>query len=114
MKRMKVNMIFGMALLIAFSMMNCAIRPGTDIESGAARTNLLPESNTPASSEYLLGYGDVIEVKFFNSDQFNETLTVRPDGRISMQRVGDIMVTGKTATELSRLITDSYKKIISS
>ena len=64
------------------------------------------------SPKYQLGFGDVIEVKFFNNERFNETLTVRPDGRISMQKVGDIPVAGLTPTQLSRLITKIYGKIL--
>ncbi|MDZ7330963.1 MAG: polysaccharide export protein [candidate division KSB1 bacterium] len=69
------------------------------------------KSDTVAA-EYRLGFGDVIEVKFFNNNQFNETLTVRPDGRISMQKIGDIVVAGMTPTELSQYITRAYSRII--
>lgn len=64
------------------------------------------------TQRYRLGFGDVIEVKFFNNERFNETLNVRPDGRISMQKVGDILVAGLTPTQLSRLITKIYGKIL--
>ena len=62
--------------------------------------------------EYQLGYGDVVEVKFFRSPQFNETVTVRPDGRISLQRIGDVYVAGMTPARLDRLITQSYNEIL--
>ena len=62
--------------------------------------------------EYRLGFGDVIEVKFFNNNQFNETITVRPDGRITMEKVGDIFVTGMTPSLLDSLITVTYAGII--
>jgi len=68
--------------------------------------------STEPKPEYQLGYGDVIEVKFFNNNQFNEQLIVRPDGRISMERVGDIIVSGLTPKQLSRKIEDAYGTFI--
>lgn len=66
----------------------------------------------PVIPEYRLGYGDVLEIKFFNNSQFNETVTVRPDGRISMEKIGEMMVADKTPDELSKAITNVYSKII--
>jgi polysaccharide export outer membrane protein len=64
--------------------------------------------------EYRLGFGDEIEVKFFNNDVFNETIAVRPDGRITIQKIGDIFVAGMTPSELDSLITTRYAEIIKS
>ena len=63
-------------------------------------------------SEYRLGFGDVLEIKFFNNEQFNETVTVRPDGRISLEIVGDIFVAGMTPRQLDSLITRTYTEIV--
>ncbi|GEM_PF-477950 len=64
------------------------------------------------SSEYLLGFGDVIEVKFFNTPEYNETIAVRPDGYISLQRLGDVYVAGKSTTELDEEITRGYGEVL--
>ena len=62
--------------------------------------------------EYRMGFGDVLEIKFFNNDKFNEIVSVRPDGRITLQRVGDIEVNGMTPSDLNQIVTESYSKII--
>jgi protein involved in polysaccharide export with SLBB domain len=62
--------------------------------------------------EYRLGFGDVIEVKFFNNERFNETVTVRPDGRMALQRMGEFFVSGMTPRELDSLITVRYAEFI--
>lgn len=61
---------------------------------------------------YRLGYGDKVEVKFFNNDEYNELLTVRPDGKITLQLIGDVDVMGKTPTEITQIITDVYAEIL--
>ena len=69
-------------------------------------------ANDSPIPEYRLGFGDVIEIKFFNNERFNETVTVRPDGRISLQRVGDLQISGMTPTQLDSIITETYLQIL--
>ena len=66
----------------------------------------------PSVPAYKLGFGDVVEVKFFNNEQFNETVKVRPDGYISLEKVGDIFVSGMTPSHLDSVITITYSEII--
>ena len=51
-------------------------------------------------TETTLGPGDIIEVKFTYAPQFSEALTVRPDGKIQLQLVGDVVADGKTPEAL--------------
>jgi polysaccharide biosynthesis/export protein len=62
----------------------------------------------------LLGPGDIVDIKFFNVSELNETQTVRPDGKIALQLVGEVNVQGKTPAgvreELMRLYTPELRK----
>ncbi len=71
-----------------------------------------PNARRSVVPEYRLGYGDVVEIKFFNNKQFNELVSVRPDGRITMEKIGDIYVNGMTPSQLDSLITKTYAEII--
>ena len=51
-------------------------------------------------SKVVLAPGDQIEIKFAHSQEFNETQTIRPDGKIEMQFVGEVDAAGKTPAEL--------------
>jgi polysaccharide export outer membrane protein len=62
--------------------------------------------------EYRLGYGDVVSVKFFYNPEFDQTVTIRPDGRITLPLLGDILVAGMTPTKLDEQITEKYSEII--
>jgi polysaccharide export outer membrane protein len=57
---------------------------------------------------YQLGSGDVMELKFEFSPEFNQTVTVQPDGFISLQGVGDMNVAGLTVPELKTKLETSY------
>lgn len=52
------------------------------------------------ASEIVLSQGDVIEIKFPYASQFNETQTIRPNGKIELQLVGEVEASGKTLSEL--------------
>jgi polysaccharide export outer membrane protein len=72
----------------------------------------LPSPEPVQTGEYRLGYGDVISVKFFYDPEFDQTVTIRPDGRITLPRMGDVLVVGLTPTQLDEMITVKYAEII--
>jgi protein involved in polysaccharide export with SLBB domain len=84
--------------------------PETVSTAGALTTGFAVEPDS--MPEYRFGYGDIIEVKFFYNPTFDETLTIRPDGRITLPRMGDVLVVGMTAAQLDELITEKYSEII--
>jgi protein involved in polysaccharide export with SLBB domain len=57
---------------------------------------------------YTIHTGDQLDIKFFYNPELNETVTVRPDGRISLQLVQDVMVSGKTPGDLSKELEEKY------
>lgn len=63
---------------------------------------------------YMIGAGDVLEVKFFDNDRFSRQTIVRPDGRITLEKVGDIFVDGYTPQEVDSIITLKYSRILKS
>jgi polysaccharide biosynthesis/export protein len=69
-----------------------------------------PEANAPISDKtYVIGAEDVLNIFVWNSQPLSGPHTVRPDGRISMPLVGEIMAAGKTPQELESEITDKLK-----
>lgn len=57
---------------------------------------------------YRLRKSDVIEVRFTYSPEFDQTLTVRPDGFVSLKGIGDITAEGLTVSELANSIRHAY------
>jgi protein involved in polysaccharide export with SLBB domain len=68
-------------------------------------------AQTPAATEaYRLEPGDTIEARFFFNPELNDTVQIRPDGRISMQLVGELELGGKTIAEAVRIVQDAYAR----
>lgn len=57
---------------------------------------------------YRIGIGDDLEVKSFYNPELDEKATVRPDGKIALPLVGDIVAAGKTPEELANELTQKY------
>ena len=72
----------------------------------------LDKGSAETVPEYRLGFGDEVEIKFFNNERFNELIAVRPDGRITLERIGDVYVNGMTPSQLDSLVTVTYADII--
>lgn len=55
-----------------------------------------------ASSEYMIGPGDTLQIFVWQHPDVSVTIPVRPDGRISTPLVEDLPAVGKTPTQLAR------------
>ena len=76
--------------------------------SGCGSVNTVTEQPVESSigvvDEYLLGIGDVVAVSVWRNADLSVSVTVRPDGKISVPLVGDLKVDGKSTAELSQEI----------
>lgn len=59
-------------------------------------------------TEYQVGPEDVLEIHVWGDNTLSKVVTVRPDGIISMPVVGDVLVAGKSAPQ----ITDELEKLL--
>jgi len=64
--------------------------------------------------EYRLQPGDVLLLEIHRHEQLNRNLVVRPDGRVTIPFVGDIMAAGRTNRELAAEITVGLQKVYTS
>ena len=60
-------------------------------------------------TSYRIMPGDVLDVRFFYNPELDEKeVAVRPDGRISMQLIGDVEIATKTPEDARKLIEQLY------
>lgn len=66
----------------------------------------------PAEREetYRLGAPDEIEISVLPQAELNRTVTIRPDGKISLPLIGDVFVEGLTPTELSEKLVEKFSE----
>ena len=65
-----------------------------------------PQPVSQAGPEYRMGPEDVIKVSVWENKDLTLDLVVRPDGKISMPLIQDVVAEGRTAVELATTIHD--------
>lgn len=69
-----------------------------------------PESQ--AVEAYRIGVDDVVRVAVWQNPDLNVTVPVRPDGRISVPLVGDVVAGGRTPEEVAAEIKTALEKFV--
>jgi polysaccharide export outer membrane protein len=63
-----------------------------------------PRLTTVTEERYRLQPGDVLEIQYRYSPEFNQTVTVQPDGYVSLEIGGDLKVAGLTIEQTRQTI----------
>jgi protein involved in polysaccharide export with SLBB domain len=67
---------------------------------------------TPTAAAYRLLPGDEIEIRSSYTPELNAAMTIRPDGKISLDTIGELAAAGLTVDELDSVITARYARYI--
>lgn len=70
--------------------------------AGSRISRLEACTNPGEAPQYLIGAGDSLQVFVWRNPELSTTVPVRPDGRLSMPLVEDMIAAGKTPSQLAR------------
>ena len=84
--------------------------PPNGINGDPEAADKVAKSKLVVTSDYYIGPEDVLEVIVWRNQDLSKVVTVRPDGRISLPLVGDIVATGLTPGELTAEIVTRLKQ----
>jgi polysaccharide biosynthesis/export protein len=71
-----------------------------------------PSSAALVRDDYQLSPGDKLRVEVYREAQLSQSLQVRPDGKVTMPLIGELMAAGRTPIELRNQITESLKEYV--
>jgi polysaccharide biosynthesis/export protein len=104
--------IRGVAILVAL----CAIGAAQDKAPASAAAPVAVATARADFAErtprYKIEAGDSFDVSFELSPEFNQTVSVQPDGFVTLRGVGDLKVAGETVPELTQTLKAAYSKIL--
>ncbi len=83
--------------------------PAAAVSSPSSSTSPQLQRRNP---RYQVTDGDILDLNFPYTPEFKQTLTVQPDGFISVRGVGDIHVEGETVPEIEAALRAGYAKIM--
>lgn len=76
------------------------------------RLELVYHFTNPISGDYLLEPGDRIAISFIKTPELNLDQKIRPDGKLSLQYIGDVAAAGKSVEQLTATIKQAYQAIL--
>ena len=65
-----------------------------------------------AADDYIIGAGDVLQVSVWGSPEFSVETPVRPDGKMTLPAVGEVVAEGLTPQQLGKKLEEVIKKFI--
>lgn len=68
---------------------------------GCTAGSALAQPAAASAEVYRIGQDDILQVSVWRSPELSVTVPVRPDGRISVPLVGDVVVAGRTPDEVA-------------
>ncbi len=120
--RSKVGLGIGIAVLLATAgsahagqNKTAGATPSPAPHTADARTSR-NDSDRPAlqhrNPRYQLHRSDVVSLDFPLVPEYDQTLTIQPDGYVTLKDVGAVYVEGQTVPELEQTLRQAYSKIL--
>lgn len=101
-------LLYGLTLFLFLAALGCS---GAGVPAG--QDTLEPRASaTNESGEYMLQEGDALDIKFYYNPELNELVTIRPDGRISLQLIGEVDAAGLSPSELRSVLIERYTGLL--
>jgi len=89
----------GLSLIAAVLLGACASQKGELLPPSTSHGS---QTASPDEYNYLIGPGDEVQIFVWRNPEVSQSVTVRPDGKISTPLVEDLQASGKTPTQLAR------------
>lgn len=96
------GMFLCLVFILSVCLSGCALGPASQIPQRP------PQAYEPVMTDYFLQPGDNLDIKFFYNPELNENVTIRPDGRISLQLIDEVKAAGLTPMQLDNVLTERY------
>ena len=103
----KLSTVFLICFLLSTGASAQTNGPATGIRPGAPAA---VSANIPA--DYRLVVGDKLRIEVYKDTQLSQSLQIRPDGKITLPLVGDIVAAGHTPIALRESITGLLKEYV--
>lgn len=82
------------------------------LEPGCGLPPLSDAMSVPSDYTYKIGPGDSVQIFVWGNPDISTTATVRPDGKITIPLAEDLLASGKTPSELARVMEKQLEKYV--
>lgn len=107
---MKTGVVLGSCLLAVFTTGPAMAQTAAGLAANrpVSRTSV----DASASADYKLVAGDKLRIEVYKEPQLSQSLQIRPDGKITLPLVGDVLAAGVTPRELTLTLTERLREFV--
>jgi polysaccharide biosynthesis/export protein len=87
-------------------------KPATGGAEAAKEPPKAVKADDPSLAGYIIGEQDVLEIDVWREKELSGTVTVRPDGKITVPLVGEINVVGMTPQQLQEALMEKLQPFV--
>ena len=69
-----------------------------------------PDPAVPPEEFYVIGYGDSVNVQVWKEPTLSGSVTVRPDGYVTLPLLNEVQIVGLTTAQLRKLLEQRYRE----
>lgn len=91
---------------------NSVTPSGAAASSGSSNNQAQAPLLERRNPRYRIELGDVISLDFPFTPEYNENVTVQPDGYVTLITLGEMHVAGMTIPEVQQSLRDAYSKVL--
>ena len=99
---------FSFLILLSPALAQEARRSPSPANAPASASN--DTTSTAVASDYRMFPGDKLRIEVYKDAQVSQSLQIRPDGKITLPLVGDVLAAGQTPTQLRESLTTALKE----
>jgi polysaccharide export outer membrane protein len=69
-------------------------------------------ASTVSAADYMIGEGDTLAISVWGEKALSLDVIVRPDGKITIPAVGEVIAANSTVNDLQATLTEKIRKIV--
>jgi polysaccharide biosynthesis/export protein len=81
-------------------------------QGGATASQPTAPSAQRVNDDYIIGPSDILAINVWKDPELTRNVPVRPDGKITLPLIGEMQVSGLTALDVQRLVTQRLKEYV--
>lgn len=97
---MKQALLVGMLAVLGMTSHGFA-QTKTALAVNQLQESVMEKSSLTVTADYIIGPEDVLDITVWKNVDLSKTVQVRPDGRISLPLIGDVIAVGRTSAQLT-------------
>jgi polysaccharide export outer membrane protein len=92
--------------------LHASLKPIEQRTAQSQATALPPSALEGGGAAYRIGNGDVLQISVWGEAELNKTVTVRPDGKISLPLVDEVQISGLTPSAAQGMLDQRFARYI--